>query len=620
MSSAFSAPPREIPPSTFQLFQSMPSVLRNALDLVRKVYLLARPYGRKKLGVVMLLSLAQGIFQVLGVTSIFPFLALSSDPERLRNSRLGSQLLHWLPPFDNSQLLMLSGIVAIVMLLLSNAVNLLAEFVRTRYAHGFGHWLRVGLLRKIATRPYTEFLQMNSGILVKKVVSDVMQFTSGVLLLLLDCSARIVTIILLIITLFLVQPSIAIGATLVFGIYYAVIFKVFGKWRQQTSEGLKEAQRGTFVEAQQMLSGIKTMKVHRCEERFISRFSKHSLNEARLLAWAGVVGHAPRYLVEPIALGSVVFVVMLYVGRGQDLSVILPNLGVMALAGYRLLPALQLVYSQLSQLGTNLYALDEVFDEYLAAESYLGKDAEGGSGHLEAPTALRWNDSITLENLTFRYPGTNKTVIEDLNLMVPKNSSLGIVGTTGCGKSTLVDIILGLHTPTAGRILIDTTVLDPTNRRAWRGGIGYVPQEIFLIDDTIIANIALGVREDEIDRNALERAAKSAQILSFIDDLPSQWNTVVGERGVRLSGGQRQRIGLARALYHQPTLLVLDEATSALDSETEDGVMEAIATLRGQITMIIIAHRTRTVEGCDRRIDLGKAPANVRAEAVFQPL
>jgi ABC-type multidrug transport system fused ATPase/permease subunit len=196
-------------------------------------------------------------------------------------------------------------------------------------------------------------------------------------------------------------------------------------------------------------------------------------------------------------------------------------------------------------------------------------------------------------------------VIDQLSLSIPKNSSLGIVGTTGCGKSTLVDLILGLHVPSSGRILIDDTPLGPDQRRAWRGGIGYVPQEIFLIDDSVAANIAFGLPKEKIDPAALERAAAAAQILAFIlHDLPHGWDTIVGERGVRLSGGQRQRIGLARALYHQPELLVLDEATSALDTETEDGVMQAIATLSGQITMLVIAHRLRTVEMCDERLDL----------------
>ena len=259
-------------------------------------------------------------------------------------------------------------------------------------------------------------------------------------------------------------------------------------------------------------------------------------------------------------------------------------------------------------MSTTRHALDEVYDEFLAVEQSLDKEQESSAGCLRAPTPLCWNRDIRLENLSFQYPEADRPVIDGLNLTIPKNTSLGIVGTTGSGKSTLVDLLLGLHIPSSGRILIDEMPLGPDNRRAWRRGIGYVPQEIFLIDDTIAANVAFGVMPDEICPEALQRAARAAQILSFIEEQTENgWDTIVGERGVRLSGGQRQRIGLARALYHCPQLLILDEATSALDEATEDGVMNAIKELHGSITMILIAHRTQTLEVCDSRLDLGSS-------------
>lgn len=461
-------------------------------------------------------------------------------------------------------------------------------------------------------RPYTDFLNENSAVLIKKVLGDVLGFTAGVLLPLLDSFARIATIVLLIGTLFLVQPQIAIGATIVFGLFYLIVYKVFGKWRRATAAGLKIAQRGSITELKQTLGGIKPIKVHRAEEIFISRFSIHSLQQAKLLSWIGIVGSAPRYFVEPLAFGGVVVVVMAYASLGQDLAVILPSLGVMALAGYRLLPALQLLYNQLNQLGTSRHTLDEVYDEFLAAESSRGRDDEGHDGHFTAPSALQWNNAITLDHLSFSYPGTDSPVIDDLTLQIPKNTTLGIIGTTGSGKSTLVDLILGLHIPTAGRILIDDVPLGPGNRRKWRGGIGYVPQDIFLIDDTISANIAFGLSEEEIDPAALIRAAGAAQILDFIEnELPLKWDTIVGENGARLSGGQRQRIGLARALYNQPGLLILDEATSALDLPTEAEVMKAITALQGSMTMLIIAHRLSTIEGCTKRLDLSSRKGSV---------
>jgi ABC-type multidrug transport system fused ATPase/permease subunit len=270
-----------------------------------------------------------------------------------------------------------------------------------------------------------------------------------------------------------------------------------------------------------------------------------------------------------------------------------------------MLPALQLLYGQLSKLSTMRHTLDEVYDEFLAVEKSTGRDDEHPDGRLTRPEPLRWRRAITLDHVTFQYPEAPLPTREGLSLVIPKNSSLGISGSTGCGKSTLVDLILGLHQPTGGRILVDDTPLGPGNRRAWRGGIGYVPQDIFLIDDSLAANIAFGVPGDKIDRLGLVRAARAAQILEFIEkDLPLGFETVVGERGVRLSGGQRQRVGLARALYHEPELLVLDEATSALDVATEQEVMKAIQALQGSLTMIIIAHRLSTIEMCEQRLDM----------------
>jgi len=232
---------------------------------------------------------------------------------------------------------------------------------------------------------------------------------------------------------------------------------------------------------------------------------------------------------------------------------------------------------------------------------------------------LAFEKSIRLENITFSYPGTQHPVLDSFCLEIPKNKSIGIVGTTGCGKTTLVDIILGLHQPQQGAIYVDDQVLTPTDVTTWRAIIGYVPQDIYLLDASVVENIAFGVPTDEINKAALREAAKAAQILNFIEsELPARWDTVVGERGVRLSGGQRQRVGLARALYHRPQVLILDEATSALDNQTEHAVMETIYLLQGTLTMITIAHRLSTLERCDRiaLLEKGKIISPAPAETL----
>jgi ATP-binding cassette, subfamily B, bacterial PglK len=581
--------------------------IHNVADLIRRVLFLARPYGRAKLLSIFSLSLAQALFQVIGITSIFPFLAIAADPERIRRSHFGTRFLSLFPPMENRQLLLVAGTIAIFALLLSNAVNLLSEYARTRYAQNFAHWLRVRLLRRMASQPYTYFLQRNSGDLLKKIVTDVSNYTGGVLLPLLDTVARALTAVLLLATLFLVQPVIALSAALVLGAYYVVIFRLLGRKRRETDEGLKTSFAGSYREAQQMLGGIKAVKVHRAEEYFLSRFSRYSAVLAQMYARLPVFANSARYFVEPLAFGGLVVAVLLLAARGRDFSDILPNLGVMALAGYRLLPSLQLVYAQLTQVSSMRHAVDEVYDEFVAAETDKSMPSIIGAGSATLENPFRWNNTIALCDVLYRYPSASRPALDGLSVMIPKNTSLGVIGPTGSGKSTFVDLLLGLYYPTAGEILIDGQPLTRALVPSWRKCIGYVPQDIFLIDETIARNIAFGLPDEKIDHARLREACAMAQILEFIEaELPNGFDTTVGERGIRLSGGQRQRIGLARALYHRPSLLILDEATSALDVATEAKLLNALRSLSGKLTMIVAAHRLSAVANCDQLIDLAK--------------
>ncbi len=591
----------------------MPPFLHNVADLIRRVLFLARPYGRAKLGFVFSLSLAQAFFQVIGVTSIFPFLAIAADPDRIRRSHFGVRFLSLFPPMENQQLLLLTGVIAVAALFASNAVNLLAEYARTRYAQNFGHWLRVRLLRRMASQPYTYFLQRNSGDLLKKIVADVMNYTSGVLLPLLDSVARGLTAVLLLATLFLVQPVIALSAAIVLGAFYMIIFRLLARKRREVDENLRISVAGSYRDAQQVLVGIKPVKVHRAEEYFLERFAGHSAVIARMYARVPIFANSVRYLVEPLAFGGLVLAVLLLALSGRNFSDILPNLGVMALAGYRLLPSLQLLYAQLTQVSSMRHAVDEVYDEFVVAENETLTRAI--SNEVVAPAEpLSWNEAITLHEVSFRYPGTARPALEGLYLVIPKNTSLGVIGPTGSGKSTFVDLLLGLYYPTAGKILIDGRPLTPALVPSWEASIGYVPQDIFLIDDTIARNIAFGLPDEKIDHTRLCEACAMAQILDFVEgQLPDGFGTTVGERGIRLSGGQRQRIGLARALYHRPSLLILDEGTSALDVATEAKLLEALRSLVGKLTMIVSAHRLSAVEDCDQLLDLGELTGAVKA-------
>ncbi len=577
------------------------------IHLIKRCLALALPYGRGKLVMIVSVILANGLLQVIGVTSIFPFFALATDPGAFRNSKIGGQVLSMLPPVDDRQLLIGSGLMAIFLLITSNFMTLLSEVLRAKYSHGFGHWLRSRMAEDIASRPYGYFLTQNSSRLMQKVLSDVMYFIGNVFLPLTEALSRAITLGLLIVTIFLVQPIIALTAGVGLGAMYGVIFLMIRPKSQKIGEGLKLHHREQGIAAQHLMSGIKPVLVHNRTEHFISQIRYHSSALAGLHAKLPIYNNGPRYIVEPLAFGGMIGVVLLMILRGQPFAEVVPTLAVLALAGYRILPTVQLLYGQLSTVTAWSYTLGELEAELHSLEKNGDAPKIIPSGPIRP---LPFSRTIALKGVSFKYPVSEHPVINNISLDIHKNESVGIVGTTGSGKSTLVDLILGLHSPSSGKIVIDDTELTKDLLPAWRSKIGYVPQEIYLLDESIGANIAFGIPKSEINKDLLKKAAEAAQILDFINTLPKGFDSLVGERGARLSGGQRQRIGLARALYHQPEILILDEATSALDNETEAAVMETIRSLHGNMTLIIIAHRLTTLRGCDKVISLQKGSVN----------
>lgn len=581
--------------------------ITSSVDLLRKVYSLVRPYGRKKLLLVAGVIVIQGLVEVAGVASIFPFLALATNPEEFRSSWLGRLLLEKLPPMDDSSLLFAAGITSLLVLVFSNGLRLFGTYVGARYGQGFGHWLRVRMLEEMVTQPWSFFLENNTGVLLKKVAGDVMLFVNQVLLAILEGFSRLVSVVFLVAMMLFIDAKVALSAGLVVLVFYALVFRVLGRLRRRLSDQAKDGLRGAMQEGQQVLGGIKPIKVSSGESYFLKRYGRFS----RVLAHVGVrlplVQNGPKYLLEPIAFGGLIAFMLVNAAQGKDLVTLAPLLGVIGFAAYRLLPAAQLLYAQVSQVSNYRHALEEIHEEFNRIPVYDSDDVQPVSQRLRSAEPLAWRNEITLEGLSFAYPGAGKPVLSNLSLRIPRNAAVGVIGSTGSGKSTFVDLILGLHRPTGGRVLVDGTEISSGNVREWQAGIGYVPQDVFLIDDSIARNIAFGIDDEEINQAQLREAAEAAQILDFIEgDLPDGFETVVGERGVRLSGGQRQRLALARALYGRPSLLILDEATSALDNETEAVVMSAIRRLQGSVTMIIVAHRLSTIQGCSTVIRLDR--------------
>jgi ABC-type multidrug transport system fused ATPase/permease subunit len=420
------------------------------------------------------------------------------------------------------------------------------------------------------------------------------QVVTGVLLPLLQIIAQGGIALSMILLMVLVNPLASLIMAVGIGGIYTLVYLFVRRRLVQLGKQRFMANQRRFRIAQEALLGAKEVKVLGLEETFLGRFRKPALAFARASATANVMGELPRYLLEGVAFGSMMAVILVLMALKQgDFAAILPVVGIYAVAGARLLPAMQMVYRNLSQLRSNKHVLDALHADLVEAERNppLPKPAE----------PLRMRQRLELRDVSYAYPNAERPAVHGLSLEIRANTTVGIVGGTGAGKTTAMDVILGLLPPQSGALVVDgREVVGEADLRAWRRSLGYVPQSIFLMDDTVAANIAFGVAPEEIDHAAVERAGRMAELHDFVtEELPQGYETRVGDRGVRLSGGQRQRIGIARALYHDPDVLILDEATSALDNLTERAVMDAVARLGGAKTIVMVAHRLSTVRPCD---------------------
>ena len=581
-------------------------MLNKVIRLIRRCLRLALPFGRKKLAVVFAIIFLNGIFELIGAASVLPFFALASDPQDFMENPKAQWLFELLPEMTTNQLLMSAGIFSIVMLFVASATALLNQVVRVRYGFALGHSLRTRMMKSLAARPYSYFLGRNTGQLLQKTVDDVGRFINEVFLPLLDVLSRSVTILFLVTAAIAANPPVALGIAGLFGTFYALVYLFVRKHSLRIGAMLRSTNRNIMIYANQFFGSIKTVLVNEKADYFISKFVENSKRQSELLPKARLFSFFPRTMIEPLAYGALVAVVVVMAGRGESLTDILPSLSVMLVAGMRLIPAFQSLYSQLNNITTMSYTLNEVEEEILEVNKLSDDDLDQQLEAHAPKGKLTFQKEIALENVTIQYPEAPAPVLSGLTLTVPKKSSIGIIGPTGSGKSTLIDTILGLHQIQSGTLRVDDRPLRKSDMPTWRGLIGYVPQDIYLIDGTVAENIAFGIPEDEIDHDLVKKVAHAAQIGPFIEnEMPGRYATEVGERGVRLSGGQRQRIGLARALYVQPDVLILDEATSALDIETEKEVMKAIDALQGTLTILIVAHRLSTIEACDQVVNLG---------------
>lgn len=532
------------------------------------------------------------LVQVVGIASVMPFLALVANPETIDTNFMLSWMYSTFGFESRHSFLVFVGVAALVILVLSNAFAALTDWMMMRFSWQLHHSLSLRMLEEYLNKPYAYFLNQNSAALGKNLLSEVKQVVRGFVVAAMQLVAKSFVAVFILALLVAVNPLLALLAFAVLGGVYLLVFAIVKKRLTRIGEGRSSNDRKRFQAANEALSGIKDIKLLGREKVFIREYARPSQRYSRYMASQQVIGIIPKYALEGIAFGGMILIVLYLLTAGEGLANILPLLGLYGFASYRLMPAMQEIFSALTSMRFSTTALDLIHRDMERERKIVQVDRE-------AIEPLPFREELVLEDVTFGYV-EGRPILRNFNLRIEPNTSVALVGSTGSGKTTSVDLILGLLEPQEGRLVVDGVEITPGNMASWQKNLGYVPQSIYLSDDTIANNIAFGVDPRRLDMAAVERAARLANIHEFIiDELPDGYDTVVGERGVRLSGGQRQRLGIARALYHDPAVLVLDEATSALDGVTEESIFKAVSEIGKMKTVIMIAHRLSTVRNCD---------------------
>src|SRR5262245_38348404 len=565
------------------------------LDAVNKlIKLLSAKQKRQALAVFGLMLLA-AILEFSSVTLFLPFVSILSQPSIVHTNRYLGALKDASGLASLTEFTVLLGSITVLVIWASMLVRAANVYFISRFGFSVMHALALDMMRLNLARNYAFYLKQNTADLTRTVLAGTEEVVRGILLPSMRVMLHAVISIFLMALLVLINPLVAIATSLGLGACIAGIYLAFRHGALSAGRQRTRADTARFRQANEVFGGFKELRLLGSESSYSSRFAASSLEHANATTRGETLAVVPMFFVQAVAVSAGIAALLYLVWSYGDLNAALPSVAAFASGYYRLMPSLQSLMTEASVVRYTKPALDRFYGDYQEAKRARREDIDA------ATEAVSEVGTVEVKDVDFQYEGRERPVLSGINLHVARGERIGIVGSSGSGKSTLIDLIVGLLTPTAGRILIDGVPLETIGPRRWQRSLGYVPQTIFLSDDTIRANIALGVPDREIDRDAVEDAARAANLHQFVvRELDDGYDTVVGDRGVRLSGGQKQRIGLARALYRKPKILVFDEATSALDNETEAAVMATIDELRERLTLITIAHRLSTVERFDR--------------------
>ncbi len=565
---------------------------------IRKLFNLLSAKERRQLCYIFAIMVCTAFIEMAGIASIMPFMAVVSNPNMVSTNKWLRWMYNLFGFSSMHNFLLLLGVLLLVFMVLSNIFKAFSSWTIIKYDNQLNYTLARRLLAQYLTRPYSFYLNRNTADMGKNVLSEVRNVIEGVLYSSLQFLSNSLVSIFILALLVIVNPLIALSIVLILGGAYTIIYTLVRRILNRISKEQVYANSMKYKAASEALCGIKDLKILGREQTFLDHFAFNALRHSRNNVTAGIIAQLPRYALEILAFGGILLIVLYFLGSKNNQANSIPLLAVYAFSGYRLLPALQQIFSNVTSVRFNLAALTVLHNDMIRGANSI--DPEIMLKRSKGISPFPYRQKLELRNVDFCYEGNEEPVIRNLNLIIPPNTTVGLVGSTGSGKTTTVDIILGLLKATAGGLYVDGVEIGEDLLPSWQLNLGYVPQAIFLCDDTITKNIAFGVPDGEIDMDAVLRAAKIANLHDFVEnELPKGYYTVIGERGLRLSGGQRQRIGIARALYRDPSVLIMDEATSALDGITEESVMDALRALSGQKTIIMIAHRLTTVKECD---------------------
>lgn len=575
--------------------------MKNNIKSLRRIleqlnYVLDR---KQKIGAFKMFScmILASVLDLLSVSVIYPFLQVILTPEELKNKWYVVWIYFLYPEVTNTSVLLFAGAAIIVIYILKNLFALFIAYIQNSFAAGFQRENSVKMLESYLRRPYQFFLNTNSSIILRGISSDV-NGAYQILLNLFTMLSELMTVFILGIFLLITDWAIALSAMLLAGIcFFAVIF-LFKEKMKEAGRDAREANALKNQYGYQAINGIKEIMVLGRRDKFIAKYNKAAMLEQKSATINGFITACPDRILEGVCISGFMGIVCIKIVIGTDLAKFVPVLGTFAMGAFRILPSIAKISSRINSVIFFQPALQNVYENLKEVKEYeLFLEKEGALTQNQEKS-VQFSKLLQIKKINWRYQNSKDDVLHHTSLCIKKGESVAFIGSSGAGKSTLADIIMGLLRPQQGSVEMDGIDVF-TMPHQWTKIIGYVPQSVFLIDDTVRSNVAFGLNIDEISDAKVWNALEEAQLKEFIEGLPNGLDTIVGERGIKFSGGQRQRIAIARALYENPDILVLDEATSALDNETETAVMESIDALQGSKTLIIVAHRLTTIRNCD---------------------